>query len=116
MNRSEFKALEAKWYAKLKATGFVDIETTSAVRDNMRNYRMLNTAGVCRDATIHYYQEAFQALERQKFKTPVLRRVWRLHCQGMYSKDIADKTGLSRQQVTRAIRNLRVRFKLVCTR
>ncbi len=91
----KFKQLQKKWYAKLKDTGFNDIEykgdyIESAVPKPLRGK---GTATVpdkfYQSLTEEYYTLCSQFLNDFKFERPFDKRVWELHTEGFSIREIA---------------------------
>lgn len=96
MNNQAFKQLQAKWYAKLKAKGFEDIEDVS--RDdrplkrwdaNLGTNSNTDRSEVALGARKRYYQLATHLLIDYEFTNHVHRRIWELHSQGYSAAVIA---------------------------
>ena len=83
----DFKKTQSKWYAKLKKSGFVDLErasektfegaTTPYLTPSLHYIRLKLDVNVQ-----NYYRAARAFLYHSKFKDKKLRFLWRLHVQG----------------------------------
>src|ERR1700676_3488136 len=80
---NEFNDLSKEWNAKLKASGFNDLEegeneyTKLPISVNTRASRFKS-----RTETERYFEIASDYLRNGKFNTPNERMIWELHCQG----------------------------------
>lgn len=83
------KDLQKKWYAKLKRSGFADIESdednlkVSTLRQFVMDYRKEVS-----ENKEEYYRMAGHFLHDHKFETPVEKTIWRLHSDGISIMDI----------------------------
>ena len=88
-NTAAFADQKAEWDAKLKESGFEDIETPGGllatdVRTDANS--VLATRGVEVEA---YYRAARDWLDRYQFSSDLDRRIWSLHCEGKTQREIA---------------------------
>lgn len=88
-NTESFAAEKAEWDAKLKDSGFEDIETPGGllatdVRTDANS--VLATRGVEVES---YYRMAREWLDRYQFPAELDRRIWALHCEGKTQREIA---------------------------
>ncbi len=81
MNPSQFKKLQAKWYKKLKAEGFRDIEV---VEPTTRVYGSQVTI----EAKQYYYQIANRFLTEHIFENKRDKIIWEYHANGMSIRNI----------------------------
>lgn len=108
----EVTALRRDWYERLRASGFRDIEyeTTDMLRVACRE----NRGGVQRDvydASIEYYSRAAAMLHHYPWTDSSEYAVWRLHCDGASTREIARARGLSHPQLAwRIVERLRERL------
>lgn len=87
---AEFRAKQERWYAKLKRTGFVDIEKNYCSPENdLRKARMRDYKAVQ-----GYYSAARSFVHEGKFKSNLHLRIWRLHAEGATLRAIEKKTGI----------------------
>lgn len=119
--QQSLKELQRIWYAKLKQSGFVDIEkkngqlmspTSSntfldrhSVFRKMSDENRLETALTARQALEDYYRLARQFLHDFQFKKPYHKKVWELHSEGYPHKGIALKLNLSVATVKTVVYN-----------
>lgn len=93
----EFKALEAKWYKKLKSKGFEDIEQDE---DNLKvwiNDYFPQRYDLSRfDAKQEYYRLAGQFTFEHPFESPLDRRMWELHAEGVSLRSIVTELNKNR--------------------
>lgn len=114
----KFKALEKKWYSKLKNDGFSDIERND--KRNLKTDPLENIFHFYDEAAFErkeeYYRLAGQFLHEHKFKSAADRLVWDLHSQGMSIRNIIKRLKLEgfsayRDKVQGIIKNLLVEMK-----
>ena len=86
-----FKKLQDEWYAKLKATGFNDIEEGTKLKDYHSTNWNNQEAAFRKQVTEDYYDKAMEIFRRYRFKNPKERLVWLLHAQGHTVRDIEAK-------------------------
>ena len=116
----ELAAEQKKWYAKLKADGFCDIEQTPGVDDSMlkkwassaliHNFDMIKYA-----AKSEYYQLAGHFLNSHEFASNFERSIWDKHSEGMSIRCICEylakhyrKQSSGRDKVHSIIEKLRI--------
>ncbi len=111
-NSKEFKKLQAKWYKKLKNSGFEDIEDTKGyLKEWSSKYLKKSNGGVKAKAKEEYYRLTGQFLYDHKFESPLEKRIWRMHAEGMSGESItailkAKKVNIYHNKVKRIIKNL----------
>lgn len=94
MNRKQFRQLKNKWYGKLKASGFKDIERDEFNLKKPTAKWILPRKGLVRSGRYkaiqeyYYYGEHF--LSTYNFNTPFDKIIWAYHINGMSMKGIAD--------------------------
>lgn len=105
----EFKRLRAKWYAKLAAEGFEDIEDD---RENLKadtsRRRMEGRPEVEKLGREAYYTRARHHLFGHHWESPRERLVWALHCQGLGIRAIINETSWGFGFIRDSIRRQRV--------
>jgi hypothetical protein len=96
-------SLQAEWAAKLRASGFQDLESKGGLLSNRGNptaqddgKHMTTEARAEAEA---YYDDAREALRTWHFRTRRDRDVWRLHVDRLNDVDIARHLGTSQRQV-----------------
>lgn len=86
----EFKKLQADWDAKLKESGFEDIERNHTFLKRFHKDDMLDTFSNHDGATrMEYFAAAGRFLYDYQWESLVDRTVWELHCQGLSVREIA---------------------------
>lgn len=113
MASDQFKRLQAHWYAKLRASGFDDIEDAKGdirlahqlVRTNDERHPFSYTVSVL-DNTRRYYELAEHLAESLTRRDP-RRKVWILHAQGYSDRELERRTGVSRYLIGQQTRELR---------
>lgn len=95
--KSDYKALKALWYQKLKNEGFKDIE--SAQNSDLLNqwdsaYFQLRYDPDSFAAKESYFYRARQFLEIHDFKHPIQKQIWKLHSDGLGIRQIAIHIGI----------------------
>lgn len=108
----KFKELQSKWYAKLKRSGFDDIEKSEDALHTYDKRYFNKTYDLPRFlAKQEYYRLAGQFLHEYKDFTPFERKVWELHAEGMSIFDIVSvirkKQKTSRDSVHSVIKKFR---------
>lgn len=110
----EFIKLQAKWYRRLEASGFDDIESTGdngepleklkpdAIRTSM-NARMSLASFQAKE---EYYRLAGQFLYSHRFKSKFERAVWEKHANGVTYKKIAETHCKSKTSVFMLVKKL----------
>lgn len=88
MTNQKFKALQDKWYAKAKASGYEDIEyPNGSIRNaGIRNYAV---EPVHREAVESYYRMATHFLNEHKFESEFDKIVWEYHSNGLSNRNIS---------------------------
>lgn len=90
LNPNDYQAQKKYWYAKLRASGFDDVELSDTTlklgSEQFRRPRSLNSW----QAKATYYQMASNFLNDYKFKTRLERIIWQYHSEGISVRDIAD--------------------------
>lgn len=93
MNKKQLKALQTKWYAKLKRDGFEDIEQTSDDKGYLKQYD--NSYYMARYTPLEfgnkqeYYIKAQHFLVEHAFETEQEKQIWKLHSEGFSLREIA---------------------------
>lgn len=97
-NTKEFKELQAKWYKKLRESGFNDIEKNEFVL-------LEPTKGLAMTAeeTATYFRLAKKYLESGEFESLFGKTVWFLHTEGCTGREIATILNRSTATVSRTI-------------
>lgn len=84
------KALQKKWYAKLKKEGFEDLEDA---REQLIEYHGSRfgseSVQITKNITEEYYRVAGHFLHDWDFKTATEKVIWSLHADGQTVRDIA---------------------------
>lgn len=88
------RALQREWYAKLKASGFSDIET-GADHDGLlkTDKRIEEGRGEEYQAQAEYYRRAGVFLNHHRWNDPRHRTAWALHAGGTGMNEIAKALG-----------------------
>lgn len=103
-----FLELQAKWYAKLKKKGFIDIEAQGRLPDiDYRNATIRD-----REAIAAYFTQAGAYLHVGHFEQETHRDVWIFHAEGWSVREIASHLGLGRNAVHAVIKEHRRLAKL----
>ena len=89
-NSKEFKELKAKWYKKLEEKGFNDIEQDEEHLKAWHSHYFRERYSPSRfEAKQEYYRAASKFFHDYKFENPTDKSIWRLHVEGLSSRDIA---------------------------
>lgn len=91
MDNQAFKALKAKWDAKLKKSGFDDIEVEGT--DLLRGGNPIRTDNGKRNGgpwelKAEYYRLAHHFLNEKEFANRIDEIIWEYHSEGMSVRDI----------------------------
>lgn len=80
----DYPALKKLWYAKLKKTGFKDLEQDEDTLKewSFSSFIARNINPVRYESTLEYYRLAGQFLYEHEFADPVEKLIWRLHSEG----------------------------------
>jgi len=85
-------ALKREWYAKLRASGFQDIETGDEHDGLLKTDKRFQDGHESADAAqAEYYRLASSFLYEHRFKTPRDRRIWEAHAEGVPMREIAKR-------------------------
>lgn len=96
----EFNDLQAKWYKKLKDSGFEDAEqdpetlkqwTRSKFAPQQNNGAALDVVMAKNRSKQEYYRLAGHFLYDFNFTSELHRLIWELHSDGLSHRDISDK-------------------------
>lgn len=86
--KTDFNKLQKKWYDKLKAKGFEDIEDGE---DKLKVWSSIFTSKISMEswqAKATYYQMATNFLEEYKFESETNKFIWTKHSEGVSVRDI----------------------------
>ena len=123
--RTALERLQRRWYRRLRAEGFSDIEygvengmLKVACRENrggrlgaMADPQALEGyAPLEYEATVEYYSRAGEMLWHYPWDSARDRGVWHLHCQGKSLRQIASARRLSLKQAFTILRRLRLQL------
>jgi hypothetical protein len=115
----EFKALRAKWYARLARAGFKDAEVVGHHQDFIKNPVTRHLYGGAKEGRGFHagvrreYYEAAQDWYRRnkKWISPLHKKVWKLHSEGMTGREIDEKLGLAPEKAKSCVRQVRQAMK-----
>jgi len=128
MKQNNLKTLQARWYKKLKDSGFKDIEddvgrlkTWSGHAINLNFNEPLAptrvySSKVWKVSQAEYYRLAAQFLYNNEFPSDHFypsewyEYIWSLHVEGLTGVDIGKRLGMSKRAVTYRIRKMRKKF------
>lgn len=101
----KLKALQAKWYAKLKRSGFDDIEAEG--RDLLKQWDSFHFrekyAPVEFANKERYFQLANQLLHELEFATKKDKKIWALHADGKTWNEISKEVGYHWRTVAKKV-------------
>lgn len=101
-------ALQRQWYAKLKASGFEDIETGDNNEGLLKTDKRIEPERVVEyEASAEYYQRAGQFLHARDWPDDWEREIWELHAGGVGQNEIARRTHRGNTLVNETIVTLR---------
>lgn len=91
----DFLKLQKIWYKKLESSGFNDIEDTRSddrlLKEWDFNFFRNQFNQTVYEAKLIYYERAHSLLHTYEFKSPVHRQIWKLHCDGISERKIAEQ-------------------------
>lgn len=98
MRSERLKELEKVWYAKLKQSGFEDIEDERYPDKPLKSYssdliesKPSRRKNFFKRTTADYYALARRLLETFQFESTLHKRIWSLHCEGLSKRQIEAK-------------------------
>lgn len=106
-----FKVLKQEWYAKLKESGFTDIEDSTRAQSPLKAWhdrRFKNATDIKVQTSRAYYDRATSLLHTGRFKDKTHRRIWELHCEGLSTRKISEI--LSQETELTAFRYVKVGY------
>ncbi len=118
-SQASYKKERAKWYAKLKKSGFEDIEANehSLKSWSSKFVRADKTSITSWQAKQEYYYQATHFLNSHKFETNLEKAIWEYHANGISVREIAsllNKTKViktNRQTIWLVVKKLRSLMK-----
>lgn len=109
-----FVDLQKEWYAKLKQTGFKDIEFFHA-DGNSTDGLLRNSIGSLMASYTpegeYYFRKARWFLQHHRFSSPREKRIWALHCEGMQNPGIGKIMGCSKEPIRKVVNRVRLQMK-----
>lgn len=107
---SEFKKLQAKWYKKLKASGFEDIEEQDSPQEMLKQWHSLYFLSRYEvsefQAKQRYFELASQFLHTHVFETSYEKAIWRDYSKGLSARAIARHLEVRSEKINRVIKRL----------
>lgn len=105
MLKKDLKALQTKWYSKLKSEGFKDIEDKNQeyLKEWHSSYFDIRYDPLSFDHTTEYYRRCGHFLFEHKFKTEKEKTIWQYHAQGKSISEVAKLMSLKRWFVHRTV-------------
>lgn len=110
------KALQDEWDAKLKASGFEDIEDRDSPREMLKSWHstiFINKFDSARFAAKQkYFEMVTHFLNAHTFTSDLEHQVWLLHSEGKSLREIARETGkVSKDGALKIIRKLLIEMR-----
>lgn len=106
-----YKALRDEWYAKLKQSGFDDIEDVNSPREMLKQWHSIwfhTTSDPLHFKCKHrYFRMAEQFLNNFRFRSHIEKKIWSLHVEGLSLREIGSEVGLNKDKVNKIV----LRFK-----
>lgn len=96
---ADFQRLKEQWYARVRATGFRDIESPTGIIPR-------RSAPAARAGEIAHLEAARAFLETHRFASHWEKRVWELHADGISNRQIARLLRNGRKRVEAALARL----------
>lgn len=103
----EYKRLKDKWYKKLKASGFEDIEDTESPREMLKSWH--STWFFTHSDPLHfkskhrYFHMCEQFLNFYAFDSHEEKEIWVLHSEGFSVREIAKEVGVCKTKVNEIV-------------
>lgn len=97
----DLEALTKKWYAKLKLSGFHDIEYPGGSIKNCRPRNVGSLDPLLISAKMDYYSFCRSFLEQHAFESNREKIIWEYHTEGISIRDIVDTLKKSRIKTNR---------------
>ena len=108
MSSQALNKLTKEWYAKLKKSGFDDIEDSEDTLKRWHTKIFLNASAVSSQAKQDYYRIAGYFLNDYEFKSDYEKKIWELHATGKSMRGIGKQLGKHKKDyVNRIIQRLR---------
>lgn len=106
----DFKSLKAKWYLKLKQSGFEDIEDTESPKEYLKQwddhyFRRRHDAKSFKEQARYFQQRTYFATS-YTFKTRTEERAWFLHSEGLSYREIGKELKVTKDIVYKIIKRL----------
>lgn len=90
MSKASYKKLKARWYAKLAAEGFNDIETAAGdLKQGSNRIAVREKSPIVLQAKAEYYQMAYGFLNSYRFDSHIDRIIWEYHSNGLSARSIS---------------------------
>lgn len=96
-NNMKFKALEKKWYEKLRKTGFKDIE------NRPHELHQETAKFLDKEAIEEYYSKVSEYLYSGDFKNYKEKAIWFLHTEGLSYREISSIIRVAKTQIAKVI-------------
>lgn len=107
----QFKALQNKWYRKLKKEGFEDVEDTNSPNEFLKKWHTYDFKTKYQkgnaESITDYYRLASQFLHDYSFETGTEKKVWELHAGGHSIRKIEKLLRIDRNRVHKIIRTIK---------
>lgn len=108
---TEHKALKAKWKKKLERSGFYDIEDDQGrIIDHKTIQDLQKLCGFrigFMEAIRDYFYWAGGMVSRGKFKSSADRKIWKLHAEGLSSREIELSVPFEQSTICKKIKKIR---------
>ncbi len=105
------KKLQRQWQAKLKQSGFVDIEDVDSPREMLKRWDSTYFINLCTPDQFHarvtYFSNCRDFLNKYKFLNKLERNIWYWHAEGLGYREIAKKTKHSPDNTLKTINRLK---------
>lgn len=113
--KTSFDKLKDKWYAKLKKSGFDDIERSAMYLKRDTAYYSQHPHDGQWQEKAAYFQMATNFLEEYKFENRIDQIVWEYHSNGMSMREIAialksAKVKMTKDKAFAIIKRLKVKM------
>ena len=108
MDRKQYRKLQQKWYAKLKKSGFEDIEESEyKLKRYDSEWFNKHVDSLRHHSTSQYYVRCHQFGQSYKFESKREEKIWMNYCNGYTLEQIEELVPLKKSQIANIINKLK---------